>query len=281
MSTGSRTRSEPREPARRTPSTERPSKPTVPILHNGDRLTAPEFERRYNAMPNLKKAELIEGVVYIPSPDFYPPEGVDPAMTSPVSFGRHANPHFNLITWLGLYGAMTPGVAGGDNGSIRLDIDNMPQPDVFLIIRPEHGGQARIGEDDYVEGAPELVAEVAYSSVSYDLHDKLNAYRRNNVREYVVWRVLDEAVDWFVLREGRYDPLPSTAEGQYHSEVFPGLWLDPAALVRGDMATVLQVAQQGIAAPEHAAFVDGLRRAAAGPEGPQQQTAERPRDDRT
>ncbi|MEO6810878.1 MAG: Uma2 family endonuclease [Isosphaeraceae bacterium] len=219
----------------------------IPPLENGDRLTRAEFERRYDAMPNLKKAELIEGIVY---------------MSSPASHQGHGKPRFDLIGWLGLYRAGTPGIEGGDNGSIRLDLDSMPQPDAFLIVRPELGGQVRISDDDYVEGAPELVAEVASSSVSYDLHVKLRLYQRNGSREYLAWRVRDHAFDWFVLREGRYERLPMTLEGYYQSEVFPGLWLDPAALIRGDMAKVIQVAREGLATPEHAAFVETLRQAA-------------------
>ncbi len=107
-------------------------------------------------------------------------------------------------------------------------------------------------------GAPELVAEIAASSASYDLHDKLNAYRRNGVREYVVWRVWDGAVDWFVLRAGRFEKLSPSSDGIYRSETFPGLWLDAAAVMRGDAARVLQVVQQGLASAEHAEFVQRL-----------------------
>ena len=225
------------------PHDQPPPASPIPPLENGDRLTRPEFERRYEAMPGLKKAELIEGVVYVPSP---------------VSHTNHGGPHFDVIGWLGLYRMSTPGVEGGDNSSLRLDLDNMPQPDAFLMILASHGGQARIDADGYVAGAPELIAEVAASSVSYDLHDKLDAYRRNGVREYVVWRVLDQAIDWFILREGRYEPLLLDAAGLYKSEAFSGLWLDPAALLRGDLAAVAQVQQQGLASPEHAAFVARL-----------------------
>ena len=217
---------------------------TVPPLENGDSLSRAEFERRYDAMPDLKKAELIEGEVYV---------------SSPVRYRRHCKPHGQLMTWIGTYAAGTPGLGAGDNGSIRLDLDNEPQPDVFLMIESEQRGQARISEDDYVEDAPELVAEVAASSVSYDLGKKLHAYRRNGVREYVVWRVQDRAIDWFVLREGRYEPLAPGADGILRSEVFPGLWLDPAALLRGDLATVLAVVRQGVDSPEHAAFAARLR----------------------
>jgi hypothetical protein len=228
----------------------RPATSEIPRLENGDQLTRAEFERRYDAMPGLKKAELIEGVVY---------------MASPVRFQRHSNPHFNLITWLGQYSAATPGVVGGDNGSIRLDLDNVPQPDAFLLILPSHGGHVCISDDDYVEKGPELVAEVAASSVSFDLHAKLNVYRRNEVREYVVWRVEEQVIDWFILREGCFERLPHSETNMHRSEVFPGLQLDPAALIRGDLTAVLEGGRQGLATPEHAAFVAGLQaRAAAG-----------------
>ena len=130
----------------------------IPPLENGDRLTRAEFERRYEAMPHLKKAELIEGEVYIGSPEHH---------------RRHSLPHLQIGCWLGSYMAATPGVEAGDNGSVRLDLDNEPQPDAFLLIEPERGGQARISADDFVEGAPELVAEISSSSVSYDLGKKL------------------------------------------------------------------------------------------------------------
>jgi len=220
----------------------------VPPLEPGDQLTREEFERRYNAMPHVKKAELIEGVVYIPSP---------------VRWNKHAGPHFDLITWLGVYRANTRGVRGGDNSTIRLDLDNDSQPDAALIIEPAYGGRVLLSSDDYIEGGPELLAEVAASSVSIDLNTKFRVYRRNNVLEYVVWRVLDQAIDWFVLRQSQYDRLPLSPAGIYQSEVFPGLWLDPAALARFDLATVLQVLQQGIASPEHAAFVAKLQQAAS------------------
>jgi hypothetical protein len=220
----------------------------IPLLQNGDRLTRAEFERRYDAMPHLKKAELIEGVVYMPSP---------------VGHANHGRPHFNVIAWLGRYCDATPGVEGGDNSSLRLDLDSEPQPDAFLIVQSSHGGQAEIDAAGYIAGAPELIAEVAASSVSYDLHDKLNAYRRTGVREYIVWRVLDGAIDWFVLREGAYERLSPDAAGVYRSEVFPGLWLDAAALIRGDRAAVARTLEEGLAGEEHAAFVSRLEQSAA------------------
>jgi Uma2 family endonuclease len=225
-----------------------PASTQPPPLQNGDRLTRAEFERRYNAMPEVHNAQLIEGVVYMPSP---------------VSYRGHCNPHFNLIGWLSIYAIGTPGVEGGDNGTLRLDLDNEPQPDAFLMILPSHRGQARIDADGYIAGSPEFVAEVSASTVSIDLHAKLNAYRRNGVREYVVWRVFDRELDWFVIRNGRYERLAPSPEGFFNSEVLPGLWLDPAALIRGDMARVAQLAQQGIASPEHAAFLTRLQEASA------------------
>jgi Uma2 family endonuclease len=233
------------QPAKPAEQIEDPGNGAIPPLENGDRLTRAEFERRYDAMPHLKKAELIEGEVYMPSP---------------VRYRQHGHPHTRLVNWLASYETDTPGVEAGDNSSVRLDVDNEPQPDGFLIILPERGGQAHISEDDYIEGAPELVAEVSSSSVSYDLGKKLNVYRRCGVREYVVWRVLDRQVDWFVNREGRFEPLPPSADGILRSTVFPGLWLDPAALVQGKKARVKLVLEQGLSSPEHAEFVGRLER---------------------
>jgi Uma2 family endonuclease len=215
----------------------------IPHLHAGDRLTRTEFERRYAAMPHVNKAELIEGVVYMPSP---------------VSAEEHGEPHFDLIGWLAVYRAQTPGVLGGDNTTLRLDVDNEPQPDAHLRIRPESGGSAQI-VDGFIEGPPELVAEVSATSASYDLHDKLNAYRRNGIKEYLVWRVEDAAIDWFVLREGRFDRHLPDSDGIYRSRIFPGLWLDPAALVARNVSRVFEVLQSGLNSAEHAEFVRKLQ----------------------
>lgn len=227
-----------------------PRRRPIPPLQSGDHLAAEEFERRFDATPGLTKAELIDGVVYMPPP---------------VSDEYHGGPHFDVIGWLATYRATTPGIAGGDNGTLRLDPKNRPQPDVILRILPECGGQSARDADGYLTAGPELVFEVAASSASHDLHEKLHLYCRHNVREYVVWRVYEEAIDWFVLRAGKYDRIQPGADGVLRSESFPGLWLDAAALLRGDLAAVLRVVQQGVATPEHAQFVARL---AARPTGP-------------
>jgi hypothetical protein len=211
-------------------------------LEAGDKLSRDEFERRYAAMPSSQRFELIEGIVY---------------MSSPV-YDRHGSPHFDLVTFLGLFRAATPGLIGGDSTSVRLELDGEVQPDVSLRIDPLRGGRTRLSEEGYIEGGPELAAEIAASSVSYDLHVKLHAYRRNGVREYIVWRVLDQELDWFFLHEGEFQHLPADEAGILKSRVFPGLWLDRAALLRGDMKRVLDVLQQGLQSPEHADFVARL-----------------------
>ena len=216
----------------------------APTLENGDRLTRAEFERRYEARPDLKKAELIEGVVHMPSP---------------TRFTGHARPHAAIMLWLGTYAAATPGVQVSDNPTVRLDLDNEPQPDAALLIDPQAGSQARVDDDDYIAGAPELVAEVAASSASYDLHDKLHVYRRNGVREYLVWRTLDGRFDWFELAGGVYRRRQPDASGLVRSRVFPGLWLAVEALLRGDLSAVVEAQQRGLAEPAHAAFVERLR----------------------
>ena len=214
-----------------------------PPLENGDRLTRIEFERRYEAMPHVKKAELIEGVVYMPSP---------------VRFERHGQPHWRLIGWLAQYAANTPGVEGGDNCTTRLDMDNVPQPDIVMFVDPAKGGRRALAPTIISRALPTLPLKWRQATSASRFDAKLNVYRRTGVREYIVWRVLDREIDWFVLRDGRYDRLRPDAEGVYRSEIFPGLWLDSAALLRGDLASVLAMVQRGIASPEHAAFVERL-----------------------
>ncbi|HEY9708949.1 MAG TPA: Uma2 family endonuclease [Oculatellaceae cyanobacterium] len=215
----------------------------LPPLESGDRLTRQEFEHRYQAMPLMKKAELIEGVVYV---------------ASPVRMANHSRPHAVLIGWLLVYKAATPGVDLGDNATVRLDLDNEPQPDALLRIEPEVGGNSYITDDDYVEGPPELIAEIAASSASYDLNDKLNAYRRNEVQEYIVWQIYENRLDWFSLQEGRYVSLQPDEVGVIRSQIFPGLWLAVNALREGDLVQVLAVLQQGLQTAEHQAFVESL-----------------------
>jgi len=190
------------------------------ILENGDRLNRVEFERRYTAS-NIKKAELIEGLVHV---------------ASPLRFIPHAEPHAHILTWLGTYQSMVAKLAVGIEPTVRLDEDNEPQPDAVLF---RLGGNAQIDDDGYIAGAPELVVEIAASTVSYDLHAKKRVYERNGVKEYIVWRTLDCQIDWFILENGKYVNLTPDDAGVIHSREFDGLRLNITAILNGDMALVL------------------------------------------
>jgi Uma2 family endonuclease len=196
------------------------AKPVVP-LESGDRLTREEFHRRYLCRPDIKKAELIEGVVYV---------------ASPVKFAGHGEEHLFMGHWLSHYRLDTPGVRAGDNSTVILEGDNEPQPDLFLF---RTGGQAAVDEEGYITGAPDLAIEIAASSASYDLHDKKRVYARNGVQEYIVWQIYEKRIGWWRLREGAYVPLAPDDRGVIRSEVFPGLRLNVAAMLAGDMAAVL------------------------------------------
>ena len=174
-------------------------------------------------------------------------------MPSPVHFQSHSQPHSAIISWLVFYKASTLNLQTGSNPTLRLDTENEVQPDAALFIK---GGKCKISDDDYLEGAPELIVEIAASSVSYDLYDKLKIYRRNGVQEYVVWQVNDKRVDWFELNEGQYLPLTPDANGIIKSKVFPGLNLAVNDLLEGDMAKVLAELQKGLASEEHVKFVE-------------------------
>lgn len=215
-------------------------------LHNGDHLSLAEFERRYADHPEIK-AELIEGVVYV---------------SSPVRSTRHGKPHSQIMAWLGSYWAATPGVTVDDNTTLRIDLENELQPDACMWI--ETSGRTRVDADDYLAGAPELIVEVAASSASYDLHEKLRVNRRNGVREYLVLMALEQDVRWYNWQTHEERVIVADDDGVMRSQLFPGLWLKPERFWQGDVAGVLAVLQQGLAAEELASFVKQLAAAAGG-----------------
>jgi Uma2 family endonuclease len=205
--------------------------PLYPGDHIADRR---EFHRLYEQMPGVR-AELVGGVVYMPSP---------------VST-RHCELTDLVTVWLWGYREATPQVRAAAGPTIFLRPDSEPQPDACLYLLPEYGGAAR-REGEYLAGPPELMVEVALSTYSYDLHAKKDDYRRAGVREYVV--VMPEAVEWFVLRDGEYEPVPAPPDGVFRSAFFPGLWLDAPALLRVDPAGIRLTLEAGLATPEHAQF---------------------------
>jgi Uma2 family endonuclease len=211
----------------------------APLLEQGDHLSRDEFERRYEQMPDLKKAELIEGIVY---------------MQLRVPAKGHGIPHAHLGGWSGFYASETPSVTCASNPTVRLDLDNEPQPDLVILKLPESGGQTRIGSEGFIEGAPELVIEIVGSSHAYDLHQKKNAYRRNGVREYLACITGEQRIVWWELRSGEYQEIAPASPGLFKSKVFPGLWLNAAALLRGDTRELLDTLRRGLDSPEHAFF---------------------------
>jgi Uma2 family endonuclease len=215
----------------------------VEPLENGDCLGAPEFLRRYEAMPHLKKAELIEGIVY---------------MGSPVRYTLHGQPDSLIHLWLSYYEAHTSGVECVANITTKLDVENVPQPDQMLRINEACGGQSRVDKADYLSGAPELVVEITASSASIDLRDKLRAYRRNGVKEYLTWRTVEAQFDWRVLAEGEFRPLRPDTDGVFRSTVFPGLWLPLKALLKRDSASILACLDRALRTAEHKAFIAKL-----------------------
>jgi len=218
-------------------------------LYPGQRLTRDEFLRRWEAMPQLKFAELIGGIVYMPSP----------------LSTEHGDTDFNVATWLGTYAVLTPVCRGNDN-STWLMLEDSPQPDKSLRILTEYGGHSR-PQGKYLSGAPEFLSEVSLTSESYDLNEKLNLYQAAGVDEYLAVLLESREIRWRRLVDGVYELMPASADGVLRSQVFPGLWLQPAALLAGDMALVLATLQQGLQSPEHAAFVRRFQQFSKGSHG--------------
>ncbi len=217
--------------------------PGVPILENGDHLTQEEFHRRYEEYPGDIKAELIGGIVYMASPLRVPHGAYHPDLSAPF--------------WI--YVAATPGAELLDNATIILDDENEPQPDLSLRILSEWGGQTIVTPKEYLQGAPELMAEISHSSRSLDMHEKRTVYQQAGAKEYVVLCIEDEELHWFDFRAGR--PIKPDRQGIFRSRVFPGLWIDGPALIRRNHQQLLTAIQQGLASREHAAFVKRLQAA--------------------
>ena len=215
----------------------------VPPLSNGDQLDAAEFCRRWNAMPNLRHAELIGGQVY---------------MNPPVSAGSHGLPHGQILLWLGYYAAMTEGVEQISESSVHFGPQDLPQPDAILRIKDQFGGTSRL-VDSELHGAPELVAEVAASSASYDLFQKKQRYQENGVLEYLVWVVHERRFVWFALESTRYVQLTQARNGIIKSQLFPGLWLDTNGMLGHDQQKVLATANRGMQSPEYIEFAKKLK----------------------
>jgi Uma2 family endonuclease len=216
----------------------------IPPLENGDRLSAREFLRRYEAMPEVKKAELIQGIVY---------------MGSPIRLTQHAEPDNLVQGWLFHYAAYTPGTKAGSSATARLGPDDVPQPDALLRVVPECGGRSSVDAKGYLQGPPELVVEIAASSASIDAGAKRQSYRRAGILEYLLWRTQDAAVDWWVLEEDEYRPLVPDAHGVIRSRVFPGLWLNVPALLSADGPALLAALEEGLKDLAHGEFAALLR----------------------
>jgi Uma2 family endonuclease len=215
---------------------------SVEPLVAGDKLSREEFLRRWEAMPHLKRAELIGGIVYMPSP----------------LSRAHGAVDTRAEAWLAVYAAYTPGCEAGGNTTWLMKKD-APQPDVHLWILPEYGGQAGM-RGPYPRGAPELATEVCHSSTAYDLHQKKELYRSAKVREYVAILLREQEVRWHRLVRGKYELLPVSKDGILRSVIFPGLWLEAQPFLEGDMRRVLETLHRGLESPEHAAFIADLAR---------------------
>lgn len=207
----------------------------LPPLEAGDQLDQPTFHARYEAMPESFRAELVEGMVIVPSPLRM----------------NHGLLHSMIMGWLFNYQVKTPGTSALDNATTILSAEDEPQPDGSLILDPGSGGQTH-DEDGYVVGPPELTVEVASGSEAIDLHGKFRAYQAAGVREYIVVNLCQKRVQWFVRRDGRFGEMEADVGGIVRSEFFPGLWLDTTALLEGDAARLLATLERGLATPEHA-----------------------------
>jgi len=216
--------------------------PFVAPFEDGDVMDQPTFHKLYEAAPQHFRAELIGGVVHLPSP-----VGM-----------RHGKPHSILGAWLAFYSAESIGTESFIDITAIIGGDSEPQPDVSLIISPEAGGQTKVSEDDYLTGSPELAVEISHTTTLVDLHAKKQMYEKYGVREYIVVETKRRAIHWFIRRDSKFVAIKPGADGLFKSRVFPGLWLEPGAVFEQSAKKLLSVLEAGLATPEHAKFTAKL-----------------------
>ncbi|HBN75434.1 MAG TPA: Uma2 family endonuclease [Planctomycetaceae bacterium] len=213
----------------------------VPFLENGDCLDGEEFLRRWEAMPEVKQAELVEGVVF---------------MNAAQRFSYHGDQLLKIGYWLNSYVAETPGTHCGGDCTVQFEENCILQPDTCLFLSPELGGCCHINDEHFLEGSPELILEVSASSASRDLNQKKKIYEECGVREYVVWNVLASKFVWYRRQENQFVEISCDEQGCYRSQVFPGLWLNAIAMLAGDLKSVRDTVIQGLASSEHEQFIE-------------------------
>jgi hypothetical protein len=232
--------------ARVTPSVEIDA---PPLLCNGDRMNQREFHWRYEAYPDNVKFELVGGVVYLAS-------GVD-YMASPLR-RPHGKYHLKFSHLLSVYEDATTGVDASDNATQILGEESEPQPDLTLRILPEYRGQSRVTDDEYYEGPPELIAEIAHSSRAVDMNQKRQDYEQSGVLEYLVLCVEERELHWFGFATKKM--IRPDRQGVARSNVFPGLWINVPALMERDGRRLIETMQKGLSSRAHAAFVKRLEK---------------------
>jgi hypothetical protein len=163
-----------------------------------------------------------------------------------------------VTRWLDEYEEATPGTECLPGATNIMGLESEPEPDHPLLVLPEWGGQTWVNERGYLAGSPELIVETSWSTESRDLHQRKDDYEKAYVREYVIVALRSQKVFWFIRRAGKFAALRPGKDGVFRSKAFPGLWLDPVALLQNDRARLLAVLRAGLASKEHAAFVAKL-----------------------
>ncbi|MFT3878951.1 MAG: Uma2 family endonuclease [Gemmatales bacterium] len=214
----------------------------LPLLYDGQRLDRETFHRLYEASPELKRVQLIEGIVHMPSP---------------MRFVQHANPQTCINGWLFCYSSQTPGVRNGGSATLKIDTENEFEPDGMLFYDQ---GQLVIADDGYLEGVPELVVEVSASTISVDSKEKFRVYEKQGVKEYLLWNTQADTITWFARNKNKFVAMKPNRAGIIQSKTFPGLWLDVAAMLEGDLTQVMKTLNEGLTSGPHVKYVKRFER---------------------
>ena len=229
------------DPQRRVPEADR--------LRDGERIPPDEFRRRCGVLEAVGvdfRVEYVNGVV---------------RMMPPPNFAGHTHPIRVMQGLLSAYTRQTPGVIDYTESGVTLPVEETSadvSPDLCLVVQPGRGGQMSVDDAGYFVGPPELVVEVANSSLSYDLGEKRDLYEAAGVQEYLVHATRERRL-LMMRRDGdRFRTVMPDADGVLASRIFPGLVFDTAAIIADDIAAAEATLDRVMQSPEVAAAHQNL-----------------------
>ena len=184
----------------------------------------------YALVPDRQKADLLDGVIYVASPDTY-----------------HGDQYTNFLARLlaGFCEARDLGKVFGSRFAFRLSPHRCPEPDVAVVL----ASRLHLVDDHGMTGGPDVAVEVvSRDSRTRDYRDKRRIYEESGVSEYWLVDPIKGRADFLVLEAGKYQSAVLDDGSIFRSRVLPGFFLDGRWLFGEDLPKVQPTSTRSCAA---------------------------------